>query len=454
MSVTLSNLTMSRVSAGSSGSTPAASDPYWSSVSLLTETTGTNTQNNNVFLDSSTNNFTVTRAGSTTQGSFTPFAVANSASYSIATNGASAYFNGTTDYLSVPSNAAFDFGTGDFTIECWAYRTAAGTGDRFLVSRGNGNNFLLRWSAAGNMQFFLNATLVHNYTYAFPVNTWVHIAVTRSGSTSKLFINGAGVSSVSNSTSVPTTANNVLIGGQSPQDYFAGYISSTRIVKGTAVYTANFTPSTTPLTAITNTSLLLNYTNAGIYDAAAENNMFTQGNAQVSTVEKKFGTTSMKFDGDDCLQSPNNAALQIMGGDCTIETWFYPTAFPPTVYGGPIVGKTNASNGWLLRYSSSGALQWVHPGVNGWAFGPASLPLNAWYHVAIVKSGSTITGYVNGVQYPITSSTPSETTEPLWIATGNNLGYFTGYIQDMRITKGVARYTSNFTVPTEPFPTN
>ena len=102
---------------------PPPGDPYWANVSLLLNNTTTDNQTNNVFLDSSTNNFTVTRLGTPTQGSFTPFTVAPNTSYSTSVNGGSGYFDGTGDYLSIADNVALQMGSGDFTIECWAYLT-------------------------------------------------------------------------------------------------------------------------------------------------------------------------------------------------------------------------------------------------------------------------------------------------------------------------------------------
>ena len=122
----------------------AASDPYWANVSMLLHGDGTNAAQNNTFLDGSTNNFTVTRNGNTTQGSFNPFV--STYPYAVATNGGSGYFDGTGDYLSIPSTSALIFpASGSFTVECWVYLRATGV-DQIMISSGIGNG-LNDWSS-------------------------------------------------------------------------------------------------------------------------------------------------------------------------------------------------------------------------------------------------------------------------------------------------------------------
>ena len=104
---------MLRAAAGNSA---GPSDPNFENVTLLLTGDGTNGAQNNTFLDSSTNNFTITRNGNTTQGTFSPFSQ----------TGWSNYFDGSGDYLTTATSASgFSFGTGDFTIEFWMYPTVA-----------------------------------------------------------------------------------------------------------------------------------------------------------------------------------------------------------------------------------------------------------------------------------------------------------------------------------------
>lgn len=204
-------------------------DEYFNNVSLLLPMNGIN--NGTTFTDYSLIPKEITRFGDTKT------VTAQSKYY-----GSSVYFDGSGDYLSVPASTSFAFDTGDFTIELWAYRVGAGTGDRFLISASNGSHFLIRWSSGGALQFYINSTLVgSNYTFPFTLNTWYHFAITRIGSVVNVFIDGTIVITGVNSSSIGSTAP-VLIGGYITGDYFNGYMQDLRITKGVARYTANFTP--------------------------------------------------------------------------------------------------------------------------------------------------------------------------------------------------------------------
>ena len=647
----LSNMRVTRAAVYTSNFTPSTTPlTAITNTSLLTLQTN-NPVNNNTILDSSPNNYTITRTGSITQGSFTPYL----------TDGYwSNYFDGVSDYLSIADNAAFDLGTGDFTLETWVYHTTtSGTLQVYYSHRTNG--LALTRNTSGYLEVAQDAVAVLLTSITtVPSNQWVHVATSRSGTSLKLFINGVVSGSTVNSTSL-TSSNPVYIGSDYSSAYeFTGYISNMRLIKGTAIYTDSFTPSTAPLTAITNTSLLtcqsnrfkdnsanafsitktgdvnvqrfqpfrlpstyttsafsgsgyffgasnqlttpsgtcpvinnfsasgwiyrtsvpgyqqtfialgidgagrvgffwtgsnfqyniygsstvtidgsgsmpvgawtyvvltrtsstltlyyngtliatvslgtafsassgrsmgwldgtigyatnlrfdtaayatptvvptapvsytvntnnlLNFTNAGIFDDAMQNALVTVGNAQISTSVKKYGTGSMYFDGTgDWLACPPEP-VQFGTGSFTIEAWVYPTA---SRYNPIITRNWTGNNKLILAITSSGAVDvWVGHATSGYYQGTSSAvcsTLNTWYHIALVRNGSTITCYVNG-SYVLTGSCTATMTD-----SNTNLMYigyylgdgstFQGYIDDLRITKGVARYTANFTPPT------
>ena len=160
-------------------------------------------------------------------------------------------FDGAGDYLSVASSSDFAFGTGDFTIEAWCYRTG-GMFTLFDHLMGNGNFTI----------FSYNAGPIQVYSQGFASsgvnpgdNTWFHLAVVRESGTLSFYIDGVKASTT-HTLNLDITTAGITIGTTAWSEYSNGYVSNLRVVKGTAVYTSNFTPSTTPLTNITNTVLL------------------------------------------------------------------------------------------------------------------------------------------------------------------------------------------------------
>jgi hypothetical protein len=232
-----------------------------------------------------------------------------------------------------------------------------------------------------------------------------------------------------------------------------GYASQVRIVKGTAVYTAAFTPPTTPLTAITNTSLLLNFTNAGIFDAATINDGQTVGNAQVSTTQAKWSPTSMSFDGTgDYIPKVDRPELRLGTGDFTIEGWVYLNA-TGVAYG--LVSKGTATTGWSVNVTSGNKLQFSYTATQ--LTGATSLVSGTWYYFAVVRSGTAsgnLKVWLNGSTDATSAGAVNDNfnqTNPLYVGADRVAGaVLNGYLQDVRITNGYARTIST---PTAAFPT-
>jgi hypothetical protein len=450
-------------------------DKYFGNVGLLLHGDGTNGSQNNTFLDSSTNNFTVTRNGNVTQGSFSPFSSA--LPYSTSAFGGSGYFDGAGDYLSVANNAAINMGTSDFTIEGFFYLTATPTNtdiygavivdkdglassswSQYSIGVDSSLRVCFQLSAAPNAG--INPTSSARTTTTVAVNSWNHFALTRSGVNATLWLNGVSSATVSNVRSNLTTNSRSLLvgwtdrGGAANQYNFPGYISNLRIVKGTVLYTSTFTPPTAPLTAITNTQLLCNFTNAAIFDNSAKNNLETVGNAQISTSVKKFGTGSLAFDGTgDWLAIPSNQNISFGTGNFTIEAWVY---VPSTASINPIIcigDDLNATG--VLFYITNGAKLAVFGGNASIVAGTTNVSTNTWHHVAWVRSGSTNKIYLNGTsQGTATNSVAWTGAVRIGAELYNGLtgGQLNGYIDDLRITKGIDRYTANFTPYQQPFP--
>jgi hypothetical protein len=159
-------------------------------------------------------------------------------------------FDGTGDYLVAPSSAIYALGAGDFTIEAWVYTTSSAT--QRIVSLGTGNNGELLLVNSGSnvwLDWFDGTVDIGSNTTFVTQNAWVHVAVTRSSSTVRVFINGtvSGTPTIS-TRSYGTVATYIgTYGGSLNIQNFIGYIDDLRITRGLARYTANFTPPQGPL---------------------------------------------------------------------------------------------------------------------------------------------------------------------------------------------------------------
>jgi hypothetical protein len=423
----------------------------------------------NRFLDGSSLNSAITVGTGTPQiQTFQPFSP--EASYTSATYGGSSYFNGTTDYLTIPANTAFAFGSGDFTVEAWIYTTSRIGSGNFgsqiagCQIYGVSADWVFCLTTTGALYFQITSSSSGAFlsSSTVPLNSWNHVAIVRSSGTVTAYINGVDAgNSITYTTSVTNTITAFSIGGASngsANSLMQGYISNLRVVKGTAVYTAAFTPPTAPVTAITNTSLLTNFTNAGIYDAAVQNNVITVGDAQASTTVAKWSPTSMKFDGTgDYLDLGANPAFILGSANWTVEGWVYPTA---TSTGHWMYLQGNASAYAAIRIGCEANKVFLLISTNGTTFTISSglvgtVPINSWTYLAVTRSGTTVTLYVNGTSvYTSTALGTSSLMTGIYNLVGRidptNLQYFTGYLQDVRITKGVAR---TIATPTSAFPT-
>ena len=411
------------------------------------------------FKDNSSNNFAITATGTPSVQPFSPFAPTSA--YSTSVNGGSMYFDGTGDYLKTPSNIALGMGTSDFTMEGWLYLPAYPSAGNFMVPIDNSSadpqvspDFYI--NSAGLLRYYVSGANAITSSAAVPLNSWFHFALSRSGTSTKLFINGTQTGSTYTDTNNYVT-NPVTIGAYfDGTETLSGYISNIRIVKGTAVYTTTFTPPTAPLTAITNTSLLLSGTNAGIYDNAIKNDLETVGNAQVSTSVVKYGTGSMKFNGTtDYLTAPTSPQFAFGTGAWTIEGWVYPNSV--TALQSLIDTRATATSTTGVLVSIT-ALGFISVTVNNAILFTSStaMTISAWTHVAVVQNGTTITLYLNGTKPTTGSGTSSTSLTDQYLRLGASAGtaanFYNGYLDDVRITKGIARYTANFTAPTSAFP--
>jgi hypothetical protein len=431
-----------------------------SQVSLLTCQSST-------FIDNSTNNFTISAFGNSQPTPQNPFGFtsATTEGYTTSTIGGSGYFDGTGDYLTVPSNSIFQI-TGNVTIEAYVYATSINTFQNILSQYLNSTNaFACGYNSTSGWYFNYrnNTTEVTNYRAGTsPLNAWTHVAFVKSSTTMTVYINGTALASTITVPDLPQFAAPLYISlwaGASDSPW-VGYISDLRMVK-TAVYTSNFVPPAAPLNAIQNTALLNNMIGAGISDASMMNNMETVADAKLSTAISKFGGSSVYFDGTgDYLSMPATVTNRInTTGNFTIEFWAY---FNTVAADQRLIAWDNNSSNFVIAiYTSSSGVLSYYLSSTGTSWNIAqqismgNISATTWTHVALVRNGSTFTPYINGVAGTTTTSSATLTTSTLPFvigAVGNGSSPFNGYIDDFRMTRGYARYTSNFTPPTTAFP--
>jgi hypothetical protein len=364
-------------------------------------------------------------------------------------------FNGSNQRLTVPSNAGFNFGTGDFTVEAWVYLTKYWPSAYTPVFL---NSYLFYIGGTGEVLIYNGtADIVSGSSGNVPLNQWVHLAWVRNSTTVKIYVNGTSVASGTSSASIASGASYNAIGFHGTT-YFPGYISNLRVVKGTAVYTTNFTPSTTPLTAVTGTQLLTCQSNSSITDASTNALTITNDGTAVASSSNPFVGGSVSFNGtNQYLTWTNNmAGLQFGTGDFTLEAWVNKSANGTNGYDGLMEygSASNAADGWYFEVSSSRGIYFVIGNTT---------PINYatwvndgyWHHVAIVRSSGTVTIYKDGVALLSQSLTTSVPTSGAIGRLGESYNgttnyYFNGNISNARVVKGTAVYTANFTPSTTP----
>jgi hypothetical protein len=179
------------------------------------------------------------------------------------------------------------------------------------------------------------------------------------------------------------------------------------------------------------------------------------GNTQISTTQYKFGGASGYFDGTgDYLTIPDQADLQFGTGDFTIDFWFrYASGYPALISKGYNTAGINGN--WGISINSLYKISFdALDGTSGLQSvkGNTALSANTFYHIAIVRNSGTLKIYVNGVEDGSGAVSKSLVASTAVLIIGSNgVSNLNGYMDELRISKGIARWTSNFTPPTSEY---
>lgn len=391
----------------------------------------------------------------------------------------SALFGSATDSIDASLTG---WGTSEFTLEFW-YRATSYVGVTLVDTRqvAPTTEFVLYDNGGnGNLVFYTGgANRISSGASGYALNAWTHIAVARRAGVTRLFIDGVFIGSYTDSGNYDHTS--IRIGNNlNPSSPTQGNIDDFRITNGSARYVTTFTPPTRslpytieglleadpyfdfvtlhlPMHGADASTTFIDYSNAAL-------GVTPVGDAQIDTAQFKNGLTSALFDGTgDYLSVTNSASLVDLNGECTLEAWVRLPTLPSigaTIFSNRTESPSN--NGFQILVDSSGALQvTAFSGGSSILSGTAVtglLSINTWHHVALVGDGTNVKVYSDGVEVftgvPSVSIPVGSTNLSIGRmerAAGNL--FWDGWIDDVRITNGVNRYTASFTPPALGFDT-
>jgi hypothetical protein len=432
----------------------------------LTAVPGTSllTCQSNRFIDNSTNAHTITPAGDAKVSAYNPFG--QGSEYAVGENKGSTYIEVNQGIVTTTPSGL----SGDMTIEGWWYLKETSTSAYIFDLQSPRLSLFYEWTGGGSGQDYSFDAYDTGYktfssgsnVHPVQLNQWNHLAYVRSSGTWSLYINGVQTdATISNSNDFSSTGFSISQPHPSRNQgasLIDNYFSDVKITPS-AVYTTNFTPPTSPV-GNTNASLYLPMDNAGIYDKTGNYNLTLVNQVSTSTTETKFADTSMSFDGiGDYIEfDPESANFGTR--DFTIEMWINANSHGNNGLFRKYDTEDSASPGSISVYMNSTTIYLgVNTGTTTGTWYTAGNPVvdGQWHHLAITRSSGTVKLFIDGsaiiTETGNTADVDNTTTFRLGQWRNANLpngGYnWNGYIENFQILKGVAKYTTNFTPPTQ-----
>jgi len=393
---------------------------------------------------------------------------------------ASLLLDGTGDFLTVPDSADFDFGSGNFTIDCWV-RFNAVSGNMIFISQWESNvsksSWVLFYNHGATELRFLYSTdgtttsgqVVKTWTPS--TGTWYHIAIVRNGTNMVVYIDGVGGTPLAVSTdTISNQAIKMKIGtflsDGNESSFMNGWMDEIRVSKGIARWTADFTPPIEQYN-VENTKLLLHFdgTDGAVTttDSSQSKHVITfEGTAQLDTAQKVFGVSSLLLDGNsDYITAPDSNDWRFQDRDWTIDfrvrftsvaasQGLWSQSEPSGNQKSLLFNWIQSTNEFRVLYSTDGSTMTTLT----FSWTPSA---DTWYHIAVVRSGTNCYVFVDGTQI---GSTATMTGSLFNSTTTNKIGrtddaaairYLDGWVDEFRVSHGIARWTANFTPPTIPY---
>lgn len=398
-----------------------------------------------------------------------------------------AMFDGNS-FLTAYSVNGFDFGTGNWTVEffvqmlvapapgdadCWVSTADPSDFNGIYIGVGPSRELVILASSNNSSWTFSQSTAANLFT----AGQWNHVAVVVNSGTLTSYVNGTALSASPISVNIPSANGRILVGGRTRNSqYSTSRIAGLRVVKGTAVYTSDFTTPTTLPTNIIGTELLMNFgsevwnglgntsdryysnaslllkfngTNGSTTFADSSLNAYTItnfGTGSISTSQSKYGTGSYLGAANSYFTvGTDNTPFAFGTGDFTIEFWYYATS---TAAQHNIVLFSNLTNSAIIQLGATFRYQLS----NISRITSTTITINTWYHVAVSRVSGTTRMFLNGTLQATTYADATDylSTGTPWQFGGNVTAPIVGYMDDLCITKGVGKYIVNFT-PTELF---
>jgi len=370
--------------------------------------------------------------------------------------GDSADFDGIGDYLSIPDHPDFNFGSGDFTMEAWVYVNAGSTFFSIFEqqdSSANGRAFVFYLNNGTQPAFGFNddgtsSGWVYHYgtDNSVSANTWTHVAVAKQGNNATFFVGGAPSGTFTESRTMYNPTIDLKIGAGS-----TGRIDEIRI-SNVARWTSNFTPPTAPYVNDSNTKLLLHFdrTNA-LLSLANYNTVYASAEVENIILPGGYSYFAPKTDTYKLTRISTRLSGSPTGdGNRALRVKIY--------VNGVQVGATSGTEN-KLRFSYYDMALGFSGGTKYLDYDNWDISTDKWYHLAVERNDTTLKLYIDGVGVASTTVATNESLGTASILTlGSSWGgsdasnYFNGYLDEMRITKGKARYKENFQKLTAKFP--
>ncbi len=319
-----------------------------------------------------------------------------------------------TSSMVVPASPDLVIGSNDFIIEMFIRKTDTNTFDEYIFDwrsgSGTGNSYFFKWGTSGATSRTLRYTLTGGSSIVgpssdainstAPFKAWLHVAISRTSGTTRMFIDGVMQGSfVDNTVYVtnPLTLGNRYNSGAP----FLGSISNVRIRIGES-YASNFTPPTSALLPTPRTHLLLDFKSYSVLDASVANNITVVGNPVVD-VEPVSERKCLYFPGDvDYLNVPYQHYLEAGSGDFTIMCWMKPeTKSGSKVIIGAWLASPNSNRSFLLRLLTNNTLEFfyaAHSLTVVFLTTVNTIVVDEFNHVAVIRKNNTIKIYINGVE--------------------------------------------------------